>query len=261
MATIRLVLKGAPENISLRSFSAALTNSLDILEDLDLAISHEPKGSLEWVVTRLSVGSLSVTIESRSKIKARNFGPDTAEAFVTGLDRVEKQGVSPPYLSEHGLKKARNLAGLVGQDGVAGIQVTDLGKTAEISRVAFENIRQITQIRDSAIGSVEGTIETLSIHGRPRFLIYESRTRKAVSCQFSRDMWFEKIKDIMGKRVIVSGLLHYNMKGEPHRVELEQIRLMKDRTELPGIKELGGSDPEFTGGLSTEEYIKLIRNG
>jgi len=261
MATIKLLLKGAPENISLKSFASALTNSLGILQDLDVAISHEPQGSLEWVVTKLSTGSLSVTIESRSRLIARNFGPDAAEAFVVGLEKIEMEGTSPPYLSEYGIKRVRSLAGLIGRDGVAGIQVTDLERTAEISRLALDNIREITKVRDSAIGSVEGTIETLSIHGRPKFVLYESRTRKAVTCQFTREDWFERIKEVMGKRVMVAGLVRYNMKGEPLRIELENIRLIRGRADLPTIEELSGSDPQFTGDLSTEEYIKRIRNG
>ena len=30
---------------------------------------------------------------------------------------------------------------------------------------------------------------------------------------------------------------------------------------LPTVAELTGSDPDFTGGLSTEEYIRSIRRG
>jgi hypothetical protein len=261
MATVRLTLKGAPENISLRSFADALTHSVEILEDLDLAISREAKGSLEWVVTQLATGSLSVTLESRSKLTAHNFGPDTANAFVTGLDKIEKEGASPPYLSEYGIKQARSLAALIGRDGVAGINVTDLQQTAELSPVAVENARKLIQIKTSAIGSVEGTIETLSIHGKARFVIYHLRTRKAISCQFDREKWFEKTRDMMGKRVTVHGLVHYNIKGEPQRVEIEDMRLARDSRELPTIEELSGSDPNFTGTLSTEEYIRQIRNG
>jgi len=260
MATVNLTLRGAPGNISFRSFASAASNAVAILEDLDLAISHEPKGSLEWVVTKLATGSLSVTIESRSLIKTKNFGAETAGAFVFGLEKIEKEGSSPPYLSEFGINNAKKLAALIGHNGVAGIHVSDEEKSADISHVAFDNIRKITEIREAAIGSVEGTIETLSIHGKPKCIIYQSRTLKAVTCSFVREAWFEKIKDVMGKRVIVSGSIHYNAKGEPQRVQLENIRPVRDRAELPTIEELGGSDPGFTGELSTEDYIKLIRN-
>lgn len=261
MATVKLSLKGAPENISFKSFVSALSNSLNILADLDLAISHEPKGSLDWFVTQLSTGSLSVTIESRSRVKGRNFGPEAAEALVIGLDKIEREGTSPPYLSEYGIKKAQSLTGLIGRDGIASIQVTDLERTADLSRIAFENIRQIIQVKKLALGSVEGAIETISIHGKPKFIIYQRRTRKAVTCQFDREKWFDKVRNIMGQRVIVSGMVHYNPKGEPLRVQLENIRQMRGKDELPTIQEISGSDPDFTGDLTTEEYIKRLRNG
>ena len=49
--------------------------------------------------------------------------------------------------------------------------------------------------------------------------------------------------------------------GEPLRVEVERIRALRPREELPSIEELSGSDPDFTGGMSTEEYLRSIRVG
>jgi hypothetical protein len=97
-----------------------LEDWLGILRDLDSGISGQPRGSLDWTVTDLSKGSLIVEVESRTKLADKNFGPQVAEAVVIGLERVEQQGTSPPYLSERGMEKARHLVRLIGRDGTSG---------------------------------------------------------------------------------------------------------------------------------------------
>jgi len=72
----------------------------------------------------------------------------------------------------------------------------------------------------------------------------------------------EKVKKFLGARVQVSGIVSRNEKGEPVRVLLEKETDLKifgfDLKILP-FKKLGGSDPDFTGDLSTEEFIRKIR--
>jgi hypothetical protein len=57
----------------------------------------------------------------------------------------------------------------------------------------------------------------------------------------------------------VSGVVHSNAKGEPLRVDVERIDLLSREEELPSTADLAGSDPSFTGDMSTEEYIRSSR--
>jgi hypothetical protein len=59
--------------------------------------------------------------------------------------------------------------------------------------------------------------------------------------------------------VNVAGVVQYNLRGEPARVKVEQIRVLRKREELPTPGPLTGVDPSFTGDLSTEEYLRTIR--
>jgi hypothetical protein len=65
---------------------------------------------------------------------------------------------------------------------------------------------------------------------------------------------------MLGRRIIASGKVCSNMKGEPLRVEAEEIKVLRRKEELPSIAALSGIDPHFTGELSTEEYIRSLRS-
>jgi hypothetical protein len=202
-----------------------------------------------------------VEVESRSRLEDKNFGPDVAAAFVAGLEQVDREGMSPPYLSEVGMQRMRQLVRLVGREGASGFVVTHLSQTVEITARAAANIDQLIRVQQRSIASIEGKLETISVHGRPRFIVYHGLTKKAVTCKFEPERWLERVKDALGRRVNVAGIVHYNVKGEPLRVEIEDIRLLRQREELPATAEISGSDRDFTGGLSSEEFMRSIRGG
>jgi hypothetical protein len=261
VASVRLEIAGKAGSISLLAFIGAMQNELKILSDLDSALSGEPKGTLDWVVTDLALGSLVVEAESRSRLEDRNIGPEVAEAFVSGLYQLENEGTTPPYLSDVGMQSAKRLLKMIGNDGTSGLVVSTPFRKVELSAKASANIDQLLPARYQSVGSIEGKMEMISIHGAPRFIVYLARTHKAVKCTFDRDRWLDKVKDALGHRVYVSGIVHSNSRGEPLRVEIDDIRRLRKQEELPTITEIGGIDPEFTGDMSTDEYLRSIRVG
>jgi hypothetical protein len=66
--------------------------------------------------------------------------------------------------------------------------------------------------------------------------------------------------EMLGRRIIASGKVCSNMKGEPLRVDAEDIKILRRKEELPPTSALSGIDPNFTGNLSTEEYIRSLRS-
>lgn len=260
MSTLRLHIEGQPGVLGVSAFLAAVGESVYMLRDLDAGVSGSPRGTLDWSVAALRTGSAVIELESRSREEERNVGPEVARLFVNGLDQLEQRGTTPPYLSETGMTHARRLLRLIGRNGMSGLQVSDLAETVTISAKAAANIEPLLTARRRALGSIEGKIETASIHGRPRFIVYLSRTRKAVTCRMSTSAVLESAAGVMGRRVLASGTIHYNARSEPLRVDVDHVRVLRTENELPTIDELAGSDPEFTDGLSTAEYIRELRS-
>jgi hypothetical protein len=258
MATLRVRIKGEPETIAFHGLLAAGRHILNILADLDTAFSHERRGSLDWVTSDLEWGSIVFAITSRSMRDDMNVGPEVVRTFVVGLSQLEREGTTPPYLSETGLHEASRLVKLIGRQGIAGFVISGLSESVEISARAAANVDQLLRARYRTIGSVEGRLEMVSIHRRPRFTVYHSRTNKAVRCDFaSEDL--STVTAALGRRVVVSGVVHSNAKGEPLRVDVERVAILGREEDLPSTASLAGSDPSFTHGMSTEEYIRSIR--
>jgi hypothetical protein len=234
--------------------------SFNVLADLDRGISRRPSGSLRWIVKDVFTSSLGLEVEPRSKLPDKNFGPEVAHAFVRGIYQIEHEGTTPPFFSEYGLMRAQKLVRQIGRNGATGFRAQYFQDSAVLSIQSSANIEQLLGASHHAFGSVEGTLETISIHGGSKFIVYHHITRKGITCTVPSEM-IEEAKDDLGRRVIVSGLVHYNAKAEPTRVEADKLRVLKKEFELPTTDSLTGSEPDLTDTLSTKQFIKDIRGG
>jgi hypothetical protein len=260
VAHIRLEIQGKPRTISVHAFQAAVDNWLVILRDLDVALSNESKGSLDWVITDLSIGSAVIEAESQSKSPDKNVGPEVVHACINGMRQLEN-GVTPAYLSPRGMESARRLVNTIGREGTAGFVISNTSESAELSARATVNVNELLKERYRSIGSIEGRMETLNLHRYARFIIYQSRTGKAVVCKFDVEKQLEEVKNLIGKRVNAYGAIYSNSIGEPLRVEVKQLRRLRERNELPPIELISGSVPKLTGGLRTAEHLAEVRGG
>lgn len=258
MATVKLKIEGKPGDIGLKAFIVAVQNWLNMLMEVDAAISRESKGTLEWVIADVSVGSLQMSLASRSRIEGKNFGPEVAQIAVAGLGQIERDGTTPPYVSHQGLSYAKSMLKTIGSNGISGIEVAYQSDVEHLTAQASVNVDLLLPTTHTSLGSIEGRIEAISIHGDTKFVVYQDGTNKAVTCKFPRE-WLDRVKAALGGRVSVAGVVHWNRRNEPVRVDGEDLREMKSREELPSIVQLAGSIPDLTGTLSTEEYLRRIR--
>jgi hypothetical protein len=258
MAHLRFEIKGKPGSITLRAFQTAVESWMGILNDLDAGISGQKGGSLDWVVTDLSMGSLALEIESRSRMPGKDYGPRVVRANIEGMEVIENEEKMPPYLTESGMKKAQRMVNLIGRQGTTGFLIANTKEKAELSIQSKNNVKSILKPRYQSIGSVEGRLETISLHRSNRLVIYESLTNKAVSCIFKEDK-LPEVKALLGHRVNVFGTIYRNKKGDALSVEVKELRKLREVEEIPSFEKLLGIDPDFTGELTTADYLRSVR--
>jgi hypothetical protein len=260
---LRLTVEGKLGEISFETFVAVVRNSLDILTNLDSAVSIQPRGSLDWFITEMSSGSLMVSIEARSKLPDVDYSPKVIQAFVSGLAHIQEERTTPPYFSDYDLRKAHNIARSLRKDGTNVVRVTDVEQrnTATIESGISENLSQLVNVRYQEVGSIEGRLEMISIHGSPRFAAWHSVTQHSIRCRFHAGELLQKIKEALGRRVVVYGTVHFNYQHEPIRVDVEDLDILPREEELPLPKDLRGIAPDFTGDLTTQEYLRSLRSG
>ncbi len=257
---LHLTIEGKLGEIPFGTFVTVVHNSFDILTELDSAVSSEPRGSLEWFVSSISLGSLTVTIKSKSKFKDRDYSSKVAEVFVDGLAHIQKERTTPPYFSDYGLRKAQNVAKALRRNGAEAIKVVDIERKASavIKADVANDLNRLICIRYQEVSSVEGRLDMCSVHGAPRFTIYHSVTQRSVRCRFP-DKLLDVIKEGLARRVIVSGMVYLNYVHEPVKVDVENVTILPLEERLPMPKALKGIVPDFTGGKESGEYVRSLR--
>jgi len=131
-------------------------------------------------------------------------------------------------------------------------------ETVELTTQPAVVSEERTNTLRTSIGSVEGRLDMISLHGKPQFTIYSTLTDSAITCTFDKEEIFVDAREALGHRVNVSGLVLSNAKGEPLRVQVERLRKLCNSSDITDL-DLQGRFPDFTGGLSSEDYIKQSR--
>ena len=262
MAQLVFKVEGKPETISLDSFLTIIDNSFRALKDLDSAISSEPNGSLDWLITGLAVSSLAVAVKSKAKDPEKDYGEKVADWYLNGIETIRREEITPPYFSDNSLRLLQNVARTLKKNGADALAVVEpiSRRAAELSIGIEKTISQLRGASYKSYGSVEGTLEMISIHRQPRFNIYHTISLRAVRCSLPDEL-MDKVVNALGRRVVASGLITYNAKDELTSVAVEELEVIAREDELPTIDEFIGSDRDFTGDMSTGEYIRSTRNG
>ena len=263
MARLRLKIESRPKQVSTLSFLYVMQQSIKILGELDRAVSRQNRGTLEWLIADVGMGSVYLDTESRVVRGDDDFAERIALNFIEGVSQVVERPVTPPLFSVDSVNGLLRIADtLKRSDGQSlTISMPELEREATLRIDSVENLRALKGVQRNNIGAVEGRLELVSIH-RPyrRFNVYHSITNKAVKCTLPEEL--ERVViDSLGRRVSVTGTVSYNALGEPLSVEVSKIRVLQEREDLPSIEDILGLAPDFTDDLSTEEYIRSLRVG
>ena len=116
------------------------------------------------------------------------------------------------------------------------------------------------EIHHKSIGAIEGRLELALVSGKGRwFNVCHAITGNAVKCELLEG-FVDEFASNLGRRVIVSGLVSYNATGEPISIAIDRIRAFEEENTLPSIHDMIGLAPDITGELTTEEYIRELRD-
>ena len=111
-----------------------------------------------------------------------------------------------------------------------------------------------------AFSSVRGMLESLNVHNDiNKFYIYPSIGSNRIECKFDENM-FDKIKQGLKHYVNVKGKVFYkSISKYPYKIVADAIDIYPPENELSKLSELRGIEPGLTGDMTTEEFIRSIR--
>lgn len=249
--------------LSFRTMARVVNGCERMLSQVELDFAHLGVQPSEWHVSETRTGSFTFGLERRSSQK-NGHDPFQAETIlIDGINLLESSQEGLPGMRFAWLQRLQEIASALRRDGVDHELVVSSGATDKKGRILHPMARQISQMLAKervSLGSIEGRVELVSVHqGDRKFNVYHAVTGKAVKCDLPADLEDEVIV-AMKRRVVVSGVIYRNLRDAPVRVKVNGIRVLPEVHELPSLDELMGSVPDLTGSLSTEEFIRMIRD-
>jgi hypothetical protein len=270
--------RGETDSPSVDDFLEQVRSYFDILNGVEQAISEDGTNEIQWRIVDATTNSpialeaeaypvhYAVNVDRRAELVVRETS--------IGLQTIYRRGERPPHFTDKVLKHVHDLFERVtnGLDSTIidfGPGLPRLELTPPVARVGTVNVSAILTPTDKPykeLGAIEGIAKSFERDGRGRLLfwIHVRLTGDDVKCfasgEAENELGGHLIREVWrGRRVQVYGTLNYKGIGKLSHIEAIRVRFLRDRSELPTVEDI--LDPDFTGGLRSEDYLARLRDG
>lgn len=260
---ITLIIEGLPEDdgdVALGTFIAQLQGLIATVARLDREANNGKPATL-YRIAELSYSSpIRVVIEPQSLPRQPYVGP----VIVEGLRRVAaafETGADLTQLDADLLEDIRGLAKPVGKKVKAATLLFD-GQSLDLTEKVGLQAEAALAVEEEFLGSIEGMLEQINVHqGANTFHIYPSVGPPKLTCHFPSKLYDDAVSAV-GRRVEVFGSLRYRANARfPHQVGVTAIDAFPVEADLPTWDDIRGRAPNATGGLSSEAFVRELRDG
>jgi hypothetical protein len=236
--SLTITVTGETEHVDVLGALSVVHSAIDLLMEIDCAVARQRNAQISWRFSAVSMNSpLVLTIVAHIP-GLPQFGREVLGLFIGGLRGMEYGTRSVPrYFTDNALEDAKRIVAPL-NTGTARIAFT-VGDEAPL--VLSQRIAASADIllpkEHVEIGSLEGRLEMLSVHGRTQFAIWDVITDARVECNFPASM-LEQTQECFNRRVLVSGEVRYSRNGLPRTIKVDQIRPLRDQRDLPQARDL-----------------------
>ena len=242
------------ENVSVRLFLKTIEDIDRLIRDVDYVITRE-KGTRRWIISELHSSNPTITISPLLE------EPATVEAIINGVQEITAGTVEPPtHFTEQVLEDLKRMRRLFrGRDRARRLVLSSMGKETVVESDIDEKTNRILKEGYWNLGSLEGSLEALNLHGQPTFTIWERVSKAPVRCYFPKEStWTERVKNHLEKPVLVIGRVNYFRNGSPRSVtNIENIEDMTPSGDLP--KATFGSIPNIEVAKDPVAFLQKVR--
>lgn len=259
---IMLVVEGMDRDdghVRFEVFVEQLQKLQSALSKSDKLVSGGKRSSHFTVVGLSHASPATVILEAHSNPESRDMRHEALSRFTGLIDAVERNEI-PRDVDYSLLEDIRALASPVGTS----IKVVTLkinGGSFDLTRTIANRIDSHLAEQEECFTTVEGMLEKANVHDDANvFTIYPDVGAPKISCHLRQEI-VEKAISALRRRVAVSGLAQYRKYSPyPHRIAVEQIDIFGPEEELPTFDHLKGIAPDSTGSLSSEDYVREMRD-
>lgn len=242
--TITLKLKG--DRITAEKLRSSIGAFYGFVDEVASEISGRKK-PIKWIV-RIKKGSIVLTNEPElMEDLSPQMQDNIFEKIQTGIDALEKEAERPPFYTDKALEYLEVLASIPQgrSNGLTGIEISIDRDKHSLTKEILLNVDTLLGVYSKALGSIEGKLQTLSERGGLKFIVYDALTDRGVRCYITEELMPDAAR-AFSKRVYVYGMIHYDNRGNPKTIKVEELRIFEDRKNIPTAFEicgiLGGSN-------------------
>jgi len=228
---LRLELGAAA--IPLSKLAAATDSFFRLVDDVSKAL-HPGAQIVEWTV---EVERGSVVLAAKPTLD-REAALAMVNTIVIGLGAIEKGPEQPAHFTDRALEYTRKLAALASDDFP--VRVRNGHHQARLTSRSVRNVDDLTVGAQPRIGTIEGRLEELNIHGKPTFQIWERLTGRKIQCRAGDSVSREQLEAGLGRRVAVRGTIKASKHGVSQSIDAKQLRIFPAEHELPSADEVLG---------------------
>lgn len=229
---------------------------IGLLKSVDQAVNG--KRTLRW-----RLGPLLLECDGQPTVESsEDTSAKVAATLVRGVESMEHYSKVPAEFSDEALEQARALGNLRGRGGIANVFIASPNGheptpyTTPVTQRVAATVDDVLGGKYRAIGSVEGRLERINIHGRHYFNVYEVVHGKPVKCVFTPEA-LEDARNALGERVLVTGEVTSNSRGHPIAVKVTSpLRILRRRTALPSLDDLLRIQGSMTGGMESTRFVQ-----
>lgn len=251
---------------------------LEILRGVEAAIAEDGSTALEWRVVYANKASpLAIRLEAFPRLYATNVDQRASQVVfhtATGLAQLERSPARPSFFSDDVLERAERVFKRV-TNGLD-LSEVDFGDALPQSRITPLTARSAARNAELArtpaerpyreLAGVEGYFHSVERDGYGRKLLWirHRLSGNYIKCILSgaalRLVSQQEIGEVFsGRRLLVSGTVHYKALGVISQIEANEVGFFPSNSDLPGLNDI--LDDDFTGGLTTAEFLERLRNG
>jgi hypothetical protein len=261
---IRIVIGGRPEDnglVRVDGFIDALSTIRTTITRTDKLMSDRGDASFHLRIVELNYGSpATITWEEVLRDPQVDRRTVVNNRVASVYSSVCKETFAKTEVEYDLIEDMMRIGSLIGKKvGYIRFSVngTDVDITREFkARVDLALAKDITHP-----GFIRGDLLYINLHGKSRvFKIYPAIGPSSVTCHFPDELK-EAAKAAIERFVEVHGTLHYKeMSKFPYQIVAERLRILPRDEELPTFKDLFGIVSTIPDRMSSEEYVRDIRN-
>jgi len=179
--------------------------------------------------------------------------------FFSSLQDIREHGKIPEDFDLPALEAYREL-GIPSRSNLSSVFIENGDSKFPIDHEFDTKIIAAIGPDETVEGSISGMLEKVNLHNTSRFEIFPTIGPRRLICDFSPELRAQ-VKDGLDQYVRVSGRLRYKHWDKfPYAITTEKMEVYPEENNLPTLWDIRGIAPAATGDLTSEQFVRAIRD-